>query len=104
MYCIVEQGGYQFKVSEGDTIDIPHIDGDEGNEVGLEKVIGIQKDNEGFSAGTPVVEGVTVKGTIVKHGKGDKVMTIKKKRRKDYLRKKGHRQDYTSVKITSITA
>ncbi|MBD3319782.1 MAG: 50S ribosomal protein L21 [Chitinivibrionales bacterium] len=102
MYCIVEQGGFQFKVQEGETIDIPHIDAAEGSEIVLEKVVGIKKDNEAFAAGTPVIDGVTVKGTVVKHGQNDKVMTIKKKRRKDYLRKKGHRQDYTSIKITSI--
>ncbi len=103
MFSVVEQGGVQFKIAEGDTISVPLMDIEPGNEVDLEKVL-LVSDDGGVRIGTPIVDGVSVKANVVKHFKDDKVLVIKRKRRKDYRRKNGHRQQYTELKITSISA
>ncbi|MBD3420261.1 MAG: 50S ribosomal protein L21 [Chitinivibrionales bacterium] len=103
MYCIVEHGGFQFKVSEGDTVNVPLIDAEAGSEVTLEKVLMVDNDGD-VTVGTPTVEGAEVKAKVVNHGKGPKILVMKKMRRKDYKRKNGHRQDFTEVQVTSITA
>ncbi|MBN1982421.1 MAG: 50S ribosomal protein L21 [Chitinivibrionales bacterium] len=103
MISIVEQGGFQFKVQQGDTIKVPLLDAQKGAEVILEKVLLVQE-GESVKVGTPIVEGAAVKATVVDHSKYDKVVIMKKKKRKDYKIKKGHRQDYTQLEITSITA
>lgn len=103
MFSIVEQGGFQFKVSEGDTINVPLIDGSQGDEITLEKVL-LVGEGESVKVGTPTVDGAAVKAKIVDHGKDKKVLVMKKKRRKDYKLKKGHRQDFTQLQITSISA
>jgi large subunit ribosomal protein L21 len=103
MVSVVEQGGFQFKVSEGDTIRVPRVEAEEGAEVTLDKVLLIGE-GDALKIGTPAVEGAKVRATVVEHGKADKVMVVKKKRRKDYKRKNGHRQPYTTLKINSISA
>ena len=103
MISIVEQGGFQFKVSEGDVIEIPLVDGEAGQELILDRVLLVAEGSD-VKVGTPVVEGAQVKAEIVEHGRSKKVMIIKKNRRKDYQRKNGHRQDFTTVKITAVTA
>ena len=101
MITIVEQGGFQFKVAEGDTIQVPLIHGEKDQEITLDRVL-LVSDGDSTKIGTPVVEGALVKAKIVDHGKAKKVMIMKKKRRKDYKRKKGFRQDFTRLQITSI--
>ncbi len=101
MVSIVEQGGFQFKVAEGDVIEIPLVDGTAGQELTLDRVL-LVGEGSNVKVGTPVVEGAEVKAEIIEHGKGSKVLIIKKHKRKDYKRKKGHRQNFTKVKITSI--
>lgn len=101
MFSIVEQGGFQYKVTEGDVIQVPLIDGEAGSELSLDKVLLVANEGD-VKIGTPVVDGAEVKAEVVEHGKGDKVVIIKRKRRKDYRLKKGHRQDFTKIKITSI--
>lgn len=103
MITIVEQGGFQYKVSEGDTINVPLIDGEQGDEITLERVL-LVGEGDAIRVGTPTVEGAEVKAKIIDHGKSKKVLVMKKKRRKDYKLKKGHRQDYTQLQITSISA
>lgn len=103
MVSIVEQGGFQFKVAEGDVINVPLINAEEGAEISLDRVLLLQNGDD-LKIGAPEVEGAAVKAKVVAHGKDKKVLVIKKKRRKDYKRKNGHRQDYTSVEITSISA
>lgn len=103
MFTIVEQGGSQFKVSEGDTLKVPFIaDVEEGKEITLDRVLLVSKD-DAVTVGTPIVAGAEVKAEVVEHGKDKKVLIIKKKRRKDYRRKNGHRQDFTRIKITSVS-
>ncbi|MDD5675026.1 MAG: 50S ribosomal protein L21 [Chitinivibrionales bacterium] len=101
MFMIVEQGGFQFKVSQGDTIRVPLINAEKGQEVTLDKVLLIS-DGEAVTVGTPVVAGAQAKATVLEHGKGDKVLIIKKRRREDYKRKNGHRQDFTKLQITAL--
>ncbi len=103
MFSIVEQGGFQYKVSEGDTIKVPMIEAEKETEISFEKVLMVQNGEE-IKIGTPVVEGAVVKAKVLDHGKYRKVVIMKKKRRKGYKRKTGHRQTYTKLKVTSITA
>ena len=103
MFSIVEQGGFQYKVSEGDTIKVPKIEAEKEAEISFEKVLMIQNGEE-IKIGTPVVEGAVVKAKVLDHGKYRKIVIMKKKRRKGYKRKTGHRQTYTKLKVTSITA
>ncbi len=103
MISIVEQGGFQFKVSEGDTIDVPLVKGEKGEEIALDRVL-LVSEGDTVKVGTPVVDGAEVKAKIVDHGKDKKILVMKKKRRKDYKLKNGHRQNYTQIQITSITA
>ena len=103
MISIVEQGGFQFKVSEGDVIEIPLVDGEAGQELILDRVLLVSEGSD-VKVGTPIVKGAEVKAEIVEHGRSKKVMIIKKNRRKDYQRKNGHRQDFTTIKITAVTA
>lgn len=103
MISIVEQGGFQFKVSEGDVIEIPLVDGVAGQELILDRVLLIAEGSD-VKVGAPVVKGAEVKAEIVEHGRSKKIMIIKKNRRKDYQRKNGHRQDFTTIKITAVTA
>ena len=102
MFTIVEQGGFQFKVAEGDTIRVPLIDVEAGTDVEIEKVLMVGGDD--VKIGAPTIDDVKVTATVVEHGKGDKILVVKKKKRKDYKRHTGHRQDYTELKITSISA
>ncbi|MFP4416517.1 MAG: 50S ribosomal protein L21 [Chitinivibrionales bacterium] len=103
MMSVVEQGGFQYTVNEGDTIRVPLLEAEKGSEVSLDKVL-LVRDGESVKVGTPVVDGAEVKAKVLDHAKADKVLVIKKIRRKDYKRKNGHRQDYTELQITSISA
>ncbi len=95
-YAIIRTGGKQFPVSEGETLRVPTIEAEEGKKVDLEAlVVGEGKDAK-FGGGA------TVSATVVGHGKGEKVIVFKKKRRKQYKRKQGHRQGYTEIKIEKI--
>jgi large subunit ribosomal protein L21 len=94
-YAIIRTGGKQFPVTEGQTLRVPTIDGKEGSKVDIETlVLGEGKDAKIGSA--------TLTATVVGHGKADKVIVFKKKRRKQYKRKQGHRQGYTEIKIEKI--
>lgn len=103
MRSIVECGGFQFKVGVGDVIQVPLMQAAEGAEVTLDRVLATT-DGTTSVFGTPLVAGVTVKAKVLGHGKAPKVMIIKRIRRKDYRRKKGHRQDYTKLQITAVGA
>lgn len=101
MYAIVDIAGKQFKVEKDQYIYAPRLSGDEGAAVSFDKVLLV--DNEGsIEVGAPTVSGFTVSGKILEHVKGDKVIVFKKKRRKGYAVKKGHRQQFTKVQIEAI--
>lgn len=101
MYAIVEIAGQQFKVEKDQKIYTHRLEGEKGSEVSFDKILLVNKDGD-VSVGAPTVEGASVKGKIVEHLKGDKTIIFKKKRRKGYKRKNGHRQHLTQVEISEI--
>ncbi len=102
MYAIIETGGKQYRVQEGDTLYIEKLDVNAGEAVEFNKVLAVSKDGS-LSFGSPVVEGATVKASVVENGKAKKVVIFKYKRKKDFRKKQGHRQPFTKVKIESIS-
>ncbi|MCQ2461254.1 MAG: 50S ribosomal protein L21 [Clostridia bacterium] len=101
MYAVVETGGKQYKVSEGDKIYVEKLDVKEGAKVTLDKVLAIGTD-KGIKAGTPYVKGAAVEAKAVKNGKAKKVLVMTYKPKKNEKRKMGHRQPYTMLEITKI--
>ena len=102
MYAIVDISGKQFKVTQDQFVYAPKMDGEEGASVEFDKVLLL--DNEGkVEVGAPLVKGAKVSGKILGHVKGDKVVVFKKKRRKGYKVKNGHRQVFTKVLIEGIS-
>jgi len=101
MYAIVDIAGKQFKVAKDQYIYAPKLDGENGSAVSFDQVLLV--DNGGsIEIGAPTVKGVIVSGKILEHVKGNKVIIFKKKRRKGYAVKNGHRQQFTKVQIESI--
>lgn len=94
-YAIVQTGGKQFRVSEGDVVRVPSITAEVGDSVKLETLL--QGEGQNLE-----LDGGTVTGTVVSHGRGTKIIVFKKKRRKQYKKTHGHRQNYTAVRIESI--
>lgn len=103
MFAIVKTGGKQYRVGVGDQITVERIAGDVGNEVSLTEVLALGG-TESPQVGQPVVTNAAVKAKIVQQPRGAKVVVFKKKRRKNYRRKHGHRQELTVLKIEEITA
>lgn len=101
MYAIVDIAGKQFKVTKDQFVYAPSVAGEEGASVEFDRVLLFGGDN-GVEVGTPLVSGVTIAGKILEHGRGDKVIIFKKKRRKGYKKTQGHRQDYTKILIEDI--
>lgn len=101
MYAVIETGGKQYKVSEGDVIRVEKLPQEQDEAVEFERVLMVGNDDE-VKIGTPTVDGVTVKGKVKGSGKGDKVIIFKYKSKKNYRRKQGHRQPYTEVLIEKI--
>ena len=99
MYAIIRTGGKQYKVEAGDEIMVEKLDAEVGSEVAFDVLM---LGGDKVQVGTPVVDGVSAKGQVVEHGKGDKVIVFKYKPKKNYRKKQGHRQPYTKVKIISI--
>ena len=103
MYAVVNSGGKQYKVQQGQVLRIEKIPGDVGNPVTFERVL-MFSDGESISIGQPALEDIVVEGHIVEQGKAKKIIVFKYKRRKRYRRKKGHRQGFTAVRIDEIKA
>lgn len=101
MYAVIETGGKQYRVNEGDVIRIEKLPEGIGSVVTFEKVLLVGA-GEKVSVGTPVVDGAEVTGKVVEQDRGKKIIVFKKKRRKGYQVKRGHRQDYTGVLIEKI--
>ena len=97
MYAVIKTGGKQYKVASGDVLKIEKIAGDEGSEVVFNEVLALDD-----TYGTPMIAGASVKATVLKQAKDAKIIVFKKKRRQNYRRKNGHRQNITLVKITDI--
>jgi len=102
MYAVLETGGKQYKVSEGDKIYVEKLDVKEGAKVTLDKVLALGTD-KGIKAGTPYVKGAAVEAKAVKNGKAKKVLVMTYKSKKNEKRKMGHRQPYTMLEITKIS-
>ncbi|HKO15799.1 MAG TPA: 50S ribosomal protein L21 [Gemmatimonadaceae bacterium] len=100
-YAIIKTGGKQFRVEPGRTYRIPSLVGDAGAEVEFNDVL-LGADGGQVRTGVPTLNGARVTGEIVRHGRGEKIVVFKQKRRKNYARKRGHRQGFTEVKITDI--
>ena len=101
MYAVIKSGGKQHKVSEGEEILLEKISLDEGEVIEFSEVLAVNKDGN-LNVGKPLLEGAVVKGKVMNHLKTKKITVIKMKRRKDYRKKQGHRQNLTKVKIESI--
>jgi large subunit ribosomal protein L21 len=101
MYAIIRSGDKQFRAEPGITIRVPSIDAEIGDSVTFDEVLMASTD-DGTQVGAPTVEGASVTGEIVAHGKDRKVIIFKWKRRKNYRRKQGHRQKFTEVRIGEI--
>ena len=101
MFAVIESGGKQHRVSEGEVVRLERLDGGLGESIEFDRVLMVARDDD-VSVGTPYVDGVSVSGEVVGQGRARKVRVIKFKRRKNYLRRAGHRQHYTDVRITGI--
>ena len=101
MYAIVDIAGQQMKVEEGQEIYVHRLKADKGEQVSFDQVLLIDQDGD-INVGTPVIDAAGVTASIVDHVQGDKVIVFKKKRRKGYKVKNGHRQQFTKIKIESI--
>ena len=101
-YAVIRTGGKQFRVAPGDILRVPTLaDKKEGETVEFGEVL-VAGDENGVRFGAPLLDGARVTATVVKQGRGPKIIVFKFKRRKQYKRKHGHRQDFTAVKIESI--
>ncbi len=103
MYAVIRTGGKQYRVKEGDTLRVELLPGTEaGGEITFEEVLMVGGDN--LSVGTPLVDGAKVTATIVRNARDRKVVIFKSRRRKGYRKKRGHRQWFSQIKITGISA
>ena len=102
MYAVIKSGGKQHKVSEGEEILLEKVSLDEGEVIEFSEVLAVNKDGN-LNVGKPLLEGAVVKAKVINHLKTKKITVIKMKRRKDYRKKQGHRQNLTKVKIESIS-
>ena len=101
MFAIVQTGGKQYRVSPGDVLRVEHLPGERGDEVLLEQVL-LVADGDAIQVGQPLVAGARVVSEILRQGKAKKIIVFKKKRRKKFRRKQGHRQLYTALEIKEI--
>jgi len=102
VYAIIQTGGKQYRVAPGDVLRVERLPGERGDEVQLDQVLLVTDDGGEVRVGAPLVEGASVKGEILRQGKAKKIIVYKKKRRKNYRRKQGHRQLFTAVQIQEI--
>ena len=102
MYAIVEIAGQQFKVAKDQKVYVHRLQGEEGDKITFDKVL-LLEDGDNVTIGAPVIDGAAVEAKVVKHLKGDKVIVFKKKRRKGYKKKNGHRQSLTEIVIGDIS-
>ena len=102
MFAIINIAGKQFRVEEGDKIKVPHLSTDVGKSLAFDKVLLIN-DGKKVQLGSPLLSNASISATVVEHGRGRKIRIFKKKRRKGYRRNNGHRQNYSLIKIDSIS-
>jgi large subunit ribosomal protein L21 len=98
--AIIQTGGKQFRVKEGEVLQVPALARETGSSVEFQALALIE--DQRFEFGTPILDGVSVQATVLGHGRGPKIIVFKKKRRKQYRKKQGHRQGFTTVRIDRI--
>lgn len=103
MYAVIKTGGKQYRVTEGDTLKVEKLAAEVGDKIELNDVLMVA-DGDDIKIGAPTVDGGKVTATVKAHGRGDKVMIIKFRRRKHSKKTQGHRQDFTELQITGISA
>ena len=103
MYAVIETGGKQHRVTEGELIRVEKIEAKTGSTIDFDRVLMVGE-GETIKVGTPVVDGATVSAEVVQHGRGEKVTILKFKRRKHHMKRQGHRQWFTEIKITAINS
>lgn len=101
MYAIIQTGGKQYRVSEGDVLSVEKLSVAEGEEVVFDQVLTVVADGD-VKIGKPVLEGAKVTAKVVEHGKGEKILVFKYKAKSNYRKRQGHRQPYTKVEISKI--
>ncbi|MBD3657680.1 MULTISPECIES: 50S ribosomal protein L21 [Marinobacter] len=101
MYAVIVSGGKQHRVKEGETLKLEKLEVETGGKIEFDRVL-LVADGDKVQVGAPVVEGATVTAEVVSHGRHDKVQIIKFRRRKHHMKRQGHRQWFTEVKITGI--
>ncbi|MBI5455068.1 MAG: 50S ribosomal protein L21 [Deltaproteobacteria bacterium] len=103
MHAVIKTGGKQYRVAEGDLLKVEKLEGEIGSTIEFPEVLAVGE-GDSIKVGSPTVAGAKVKAEIVEHGKSKKVIIFKKKRRKGFAKKQGHRQLFTSIKIQEIKA
>jgi large subunit ribosomal protein L21 len=103
MYAVIMTGGKQYRVNQGDKLRVEKLDAAEGESVNLDQVLMVV-DGDDVKIGTPLLDGCRVTAEVKTHGRGDKVDIIKFRRRKHHMKRQGHRQAYTELEITGISA
>jgi large subunit ribosomal protein L21 len=101
MYAVIETGGKQYRVAPGDKVRVEKLDAEEGSEISLDKVLMVS-DGASVQLGKPFIEGSSVTAEVASHGRHDKVKIIKFRRRKHHMKRQGHRQWFTELKIVTI--
>lgn len=101
MYAVFKTGGKQFRAEPGRHLRIPSLDVEPGETIVFDEVL-LAADGDEISVGTPLVSGATVKAEVVRHGKDDKIIVFKRKRRKDSRKKQGHRQKFTEIRVDEV--
>lgn len=103
MYAVIETGGKQYRVQEGDVLNVEKLNAEAGEKIEFTKVLALSDDN-GLTVGKPYIENAKVEAEVVANGKAQKVIIFKYKSKKDYRKKQGHRQPYTMIKIEKVSA
>ncbi|SDT91466.1 50S ribosomal protein L21 [Halopseudomonas salegens] len=103
MYAVIVTGGKQYKVAEGEYLRVEKLEAETGSSIEFDKVL-LVGNGDDIKIGVPVVDGAKVTAEVTEHGRGDKVRIIKFRRRKHHMKRQGHRQWFTEIKITGISA
>lgn len=101
MYAVFQTGGKQFRAEPGDRIRVPSLEAEPGSTITFERVL-VASNGSAVSVGAPLVDGATVTAEVLRHGRDKKVIVFKRKRRKGYRLKKGHRQGFTEVRVSQV--
>jgi large subunit ribosomal protein L21 len=103
MYAVIKTGGKQYRVAAGDKLKVEKLVGEVGSDITIDQVLMVA-DGDNVTIGAPVIAGASVTAKVVSHGRGDKVLIFKMRRRKHYRKTQGHRQDFTEIQIENIAA